>query len=269
MSMAMEIGQARSSKGGTWLQHGNYTLMITKWFFQKIQDSCIICEFVVIESKRNPVRQGDQIVDLDPNPVGSLVSEVANFDGPGKLSARGNARAVAIGLYGLRESEADDDYVTQLMSQNVKDDPGTPAAGMLLHVHTSSQEKRTAKGEYITKRNWEVIATPGTGVNTEELAKARYAAFMRGPDEAVKLASAHLANFRSGTALPASPAATVTTPAPTATTTAAPPLPPPSIPAPSKPWLVGWTVHPADATYFYNAAGEVKTEDAIKSAFGA
>lgn len=260
MSMAMEIGKARAAKGGNWLQHGYYTLMVTKWFFQKVQDSCIICELVVIEAKRNPVKQGSQIVDDDPNPVGSLVSEVANFDGPGKQSARGNARAVAIGLYGLRDTEVDDDEVTQLMTKVVKDDPGTPAAGMLLHVHTTAQEKRTKPGEFITKRNWECISVPGQGVNTEELARARMAALAKGPDEAVRLAAQHLASFRNGS--------TVAAPAPALS--AAPPIPsaPPAIPAPSKPWLVGWTIHPADSNYFYNAAGEVKTEADLKAAFG-
>ena len=48
-SVAEELGKARTAGGGNWIQHGDYTLMIEKWYFQKIQDECIIVEFLVCE----------------------------------------------------------------------------------------------------------------------------------------------------------------------------------------------------------------------------
>lgn len=259
-SVAEELGKARTAGGGNWIQHGDYTLMIEKWYFQKIQDECIIVEFLVVESRKKVVYEGDKKIEVEPNAVGSEVSEVANFDGPGKLSAKANARAVALGLFGFKEGDVSDKIVADTMLQVVRDN--TPAAGMLIKVSTYAKEKRTAKGEFITGRSWDCVAKPGSGVNSDELVKARLAAMAKGPEEAVRTALQHLSSARSAVA------ASLTGEAPAPSTEAAPAIPSvPSIPAaPSKPWLVGWTVHPGDPNFYYRGS-EVKTEADIRAGF--
>lgn len=157
-----EVGKARVGGGGNWIQHGDYTFMVLKWFYQKIQDRCIILEVLVIESRKKVVMEGKNKVEDDPNAVGSTCSDTANFDGDGKLSAPANSRAPVLGLYGLKEGAVDDAKVKKALAKATSD--AQPMAGMLVACSTFPKEIRSNKGNYITGRNYSCVAVPGQGV---------------------------------------------------------------------------------------------------------
>lgn len=254
-----EVGKSRVGGGGNYIQHGDYTFMVLKWFYQKIQDKCIIVEYLVIESKKKVVMEGKLKVEDEPNAVGSTCSDTANFDGEGKLSAPANSRAPVLGIYGFKEGSVEDAKVKKALARACSD--AQPMAGMLIACSTFSKEKRTKKGEYITGRNYSCVAVPGQGVNSEEMAKARVAAYKSGSDAAVKLAVEQLKAARASGGAAAMVASDE--PKSTASDLGADSIPDledetPDLPEekPADP-LAGWTLHPkpgnkdaADPWYF-------------------
>lgn len=256
--MAEDAGKARSAGGGNYIQHGDLILMIKKWFYQKIQDRCIITEFLVVDSKKKTVYEGAKAVEQEPNAVGSECSETVNYDGPGKLSAPSNARAVVLGLFGFKEGEVPDQKVSETLSYVCEDKQ--PAAGMLIAVSTFAKEKRQTRGEFITGRNWICVARPGDGANAPDKVAARLAAVARSPEECVKLALEHLkagpgvkfAEADKPSAAPAIPQVPQVPGIPSA-----PPVDP----------LAGWTVHPDNASFYFKD-GVVKSKVDILAAAG-
>lgn len=213
--MAAEIGKARVAGGGNYIQHGDYVVMYDKWFYQKIQDRCVILEMIVAEAHKKVVMEGDKRVEQDPNPPGSSMSDTANFDGQGKLSAPANSRAPVLGLFGYKENEVPDATVTATLDECLG--PNQPARGMLVVLKTFSKEIQSRKGSYITGRNYECISKPGTGINTPDLVKARLDALAQGPEAFLRVVGEQLRTARANgmisvalgaaTSAPAAPAA--------------------------------------------------------------
>ena len=268
---ADEIGKARTSGGGNYIQHGDYTLMILEWFYQQLQDRSIVCKLLVIEAKKKQVIENGKPKDEDPNEIGSDVSEVANLDGAGKLSAKGNSRAVALGLFGFKEGDVNDKTIGDTMMYVCRDN--TPAAGMLLTCSTFPKEKRSKPGEFITGRNWGCIQPPPPtgpedGINGTAAVEARLRALKNDSLSAVRLAVEQLQQFRSGapiTAFGASAGSTLITPPSLPSLPSAPALPP-APPLPKRDPFAGWQQHPQNASYWWNpATGEVKLEADLRN----
>lgn len=257
--MAAEVGKARSAGGGVYIVYGTYVFMIKKWFYQKIQDRCIILEAIVVEGRKKIVMEGDKQVDQEPNAFGSEVSSTANFDGDGKLSAPANARAPILGLFGFKENEVKDDVVTKTLDEVI--DASQPAAGMLVSCSTFPKEIRSRKGNYITGLTWECLNKPGEGLNAPALVAARNAAMSTGGAEAAaRVGAEQLAAARANGAVAVAPPAmadkTIVGSTVTPEVPAVPSLPPPvpvvvaaPPPAPRDPFM-GWTKHPTPG-YWY------------------
>lgn len=262
--MADEVGKARVAGGGNYIQHGDYILMIKKWFYQQIQDRCIILEALVIEARKKVVYEGTKKIEQEPNAVGSECSSAANFDGPGKLSARANSRGPMLGLFGFKENEVSDALAAFTMRLVCKMDeteadlagqPIQPATGMLVQCSTYPKEIRSKKGEYITGIDWDCVAKPHQGVNAQDMVRARLDAFTRSVDEGVKVTLEQLTQARASGA---APALMSTSAGPELPTNGAAPtlqLPvaatPPALPAaPADPFM-GWTKHPDNPLYWY------------------
>ncbi len=252
--LAEQVGKSRTAGGGNYIQHGNYILMIGRWFYQHIQDRCIILESKAIEAEKKIVYEGQNKVEQDPNAPGSDVSSTANFDGDGKLSAPANSRAPVLGLFGFKESEVPDQKVTETLDYVLGD--AQPATGMLLGVSTFPKEIRSKKGSYITGLNWFCVDKPGQGLNAADKVKARLDAFKISTDEGLRITREQLAAARAAGAGPSMP--TEKAASPSGPSTAAPSLPdaPPSVPAapPSIPVVdpfAGWTQHPQNPDYFF------------------
>jgi hypothetical protein len=269
-----EVGKSRVGGGGNYIQHGDYIFMINRWFYQKIQDRCIILENLVIESRKKAVMEGKNKVEDEPNPVGSTCSDTANFDGDGKLSAPANSRAPVLGLYGFKEGTVPDDKVKKALAKATSD--AQPMAGMLVACTTFPKEIRSNKGNYITGRTYSCVAVPGQGVNTEELARARMAAYKSGGAEAaVKLALEHLKAARAkgeAASLPSSEEPKTEVAATTAPGDSVPDLEDetPEIPddKPAVDPLAGWTIHPksvakGDADPYYFKGKELKRKSQL------
>lgn len=259
--MAEEVGKARVAGGGNYIQHGDYVMMVDRWFYQKIQDKCIIQELIPAEALKKVVYEGTKKVEQDPNPVGSACSATVNFDGAGKLSAQSNSRAPVIALYGFNDGEIPDATLAMTLRQACKEDdtdpdlkgvPIQPARGMLIGLRTYPKEVQSRKGSYITGFNWYCIAKPGTGLNAPDLVKARLDAKVVGPEAFVKCVTEQLVTARA-----AGQVAVPTEELPgTAASAAAPTLPGtvPTLPAGGPPALpgsivvvdplAGWTLHP-------------------------
>lgn len=254
--MAEEVGKARVAGGGNYVQHGDYVMMIEKWFYQKVQDRCIIQELMPVESRKKVVYEGPKKIEQDPNPPGSTCSVTVNFDGKGKQSAQSNSRAPVLALFGFKDGEIADAAAAMTLRQVCKLDesdaelagqPVQPAAGMLVALSTFTKEVRSRPGEYITGLNWECVSKPGTGVNAPDMVRARLEARKIGPEAAVKLAMEQLAAARATGTAAAMP--TVDAAAPASAAPALPQQAPPSIPqaAPAIPVIdpfAGWTPHP-------------------------
>jgi len=262
--MSQEVGKARTAGGGSFIQHGDYVWMIKRWFYQKIQDRCIILEVIAIEARKKVVYEGDKKVEDEPNEVGSEASDVANFDGDGKLSAPGNARAPVLALFGFVEGSVKDDLVSGTLDEVVGEKQ--PAAGMLIGCSTFPKEIRSRKGTYIVGRNWTHIAKPGQGVNAADNVRARLEALKTGPQALIKLATEQLAKARSQGTAPALVDASASTIA-TAPPASAPEIPvvpglpeiPPAGITREKLFADGWKTHPSDASYMYRGK-EIKLE---------
>lgn len=273
--MAQQVGNARTTGGGNYIQHGNYIFLIKKWFFQLSpqKERCIIVEFLVIDAQGKTVFEGQKAINQIPNAIASDCSEVSNWDGAGKLSAPANSRAVVLGLFGFKENEVPDDKVVETLDTCIGD--GQPAAGMLIACSTFSKEKRTKPGEYITGRNWDCVARPGTGVNAPDQVAARMNLLRTSPVKCVQLARQQLglAAFdekavETTTAAPSSNGGGMfaSTPAPQQaafTGFAAPTAPEapavPAVPAAPDPFA-GWTKHPTTDGYWYR--GQVVKSEA-------
>lgn len=268
-----DVGKARVGGGGNYIQHGDYILMINKWFFQKIQDRCIILECLVIEARKKIVYEGSKPVEQEPNKPGSSCSSTANFDSEAKLSAPANSRAPVLGLYGFKEGSVDDAKVKTALSRATSD--AQPMHGMLVAVSTFPKEIRSKRGEYITGLDWSCVAVPGTGVNAADKVAARAAALKVSPEKCLEVALAQLSEARAngtGAQLPANDtgsqpiqSTTTTTTAPTSTG-GAPEIPGvpgvPELPAAKDP-LEGWTVHPNDPSWYYRGKEIKKKDDLI------
>ena len=266
--MKEEVGKARVAGGGSYIQHGDYIAMVKKWFYQKTQDRCIILESTVITAQAKTVYHGTEAINQTPNAPGSDFSDVANFDGDGKLSAPANSRAPVLGLFGFKEGDVPDAKVGETLDYCLGDTQ--PAAGMLIKLSTYPKEIRSRKGSYITGRSWECVDKPGEGLNAPELVKARLDAFKISAEHGVKVATEQLAS--RGSFAPSAPA-------PVAATTAfAPPPPAPLPPAPpaSAAWTppAPWRVHtgaPAGNTpetrWFWDGEKGVKNEAQLRAEF--
>ncbi len=283
--MAEAIGKAKTAGGGDYIQHGDYIFLIKKWFYQRVQDRCIIHELLVIDSHGKIVHEGTKSVQVEPNAIGSSPGYTVNFDGKGKLSADGNARAVVLGLFGFIEGEVADQTVSATLSE-VCDEAKQPASFMLIACSTYPKEISSNKGNYITGLNWSCVAKPGTGVNAPDQVAARKAAFAQSPEACVRLAWQQLGKgepvFNAPVAAPASngtahaaapPAAAIAPSAFSAMSApaAAPSLPPaPAVPPPPIAVVdpfAGWTVHPQDPSFYYRGQ-EVKAKADLLAAAG-
>lgn len=260
-NIAKQVADAKVTGGGTYIEHGDYDLMVTKWEYQELQDKVMVHEFVVISAKSKKVKEGDKLYDSEPNPVDSVCSYAVNFDGAGKLSAAGNVRAVVLGLFGFKENEVKGEVVQQTLG----DCCDGKANGMILRCSTYPKEIKSNKGNFITGMNWECYMTPGQGANRLDLAAERMRVLKeKGAEAAAALARQHMG---SAPEQPAAPSIPAPTPAPAPSVAAPPPPPPAPPPAVEKPWLIGWTPHPQNPAYFYKGA-EVKTEEDIRRAAG-
>jgi len=263
--MKEEVGKARVAGGGSYIQHGDYIAMVKKWFYQKTQDRCIILECTVVQAHAKTVYHGQEAINQTPNAPGSDFSDVANFDGDGKLSAPANSRAPVLGLFGFKEGDVPDAKVGETLDYCLGDNQ--PAAGMLIKLSTFPKEIRSRKGSFITGRNWECVDKPNEGLNRPELVKARLDAFKISPEKGVEVAVSQFGSASSAStsfAAPApgfaAPAATPSFASPTPGFTAPTPPAPPTI---EKPYLVGWTPNPQDPKWFYrhnNGVVEQKLE---------
>jgi hypothetical protein len=293
-----EIDKARVGGGGNYINHGTYVMMVDKWFFQKIQDRCIILEMIVAEARPNIVYEGDKKVEQEPNVVGSSASDTANFDGDGKLSAAGNSRAPVLGLFDLKENDASlAAQVGQTLDQCIG--PAQPARGMLVCLTTFPKKIRSPKPggpTHITGRTYSCFDKPGVGANAPDKVKARLDALARGQDEFLRVVAQHIAESRAekagGTSAsnlapppavaalannfappPAAAAlASNLAPPPAAAAPAIPPLPaPPAVPAPpaasAVPWYVaeGWQSHPQNPDYYFRGNEVRSKSDLIAS----
>ncbi len=99
-ALAQQVGKSRVAGGGNYIQHGDYVMSILRYFYQKIQDECVIVEISPAEAKKKVVFEGEKKIEEEPNPVASECSSTANFDGDGKLSAPANARAPVLAIFG-------------------------------------------------------------------------------------------------------------------------------------------------------------------------
>ncbi len=170
------IAKARTVGGGNNIRHGEYVFMIMKSTYEKMNSGqCHINEFVVYESKKQIVVEGEKTVDVEPNPVGSQCSYVINYDGKGKLSADGNSKAIVLGLFGMTEGEVDDSLVSDTLGDFTDD--AQPAKGMLVKCTTYPKEVRSKPGKYITGLNWSCVDKPGEGVNSPEACAVRLAEY--------------------------------------------------------------------------------------------
>lgn len=283
--MADEVGRARVAGGGSYIQHGDYVMMIDRWFFQKIQDRCIIQELTPAEAIKKVVYEGAKKVEQDPNPPGSSCSAAVNFDGAGKLSAQSNSRAPVIALFGFNDGEIPDATAAMSLRQVCKEDesdadlkgvPIQPARGMLIGLRTYPKEVQSRKGSYITGHNWYCIAKPGTGINAPELVKARLDAKVVGPEAFVKCVTEQLVAARAAgqVVVPADelPGTAAQTGA------AAPTLPgaPPTLPQQPPPIVVvdplaGWTFNPqnpagAPDPYYYKGQEQKRKSELLAAA---
>jgi site-specific DNA-methyltransferase (adenine-specific) len=268
--MLDDIGKARTAGGGNYIQHGNYILMINKWFYQKIQDRVIVLECLVVDAVKKIVYEGPKMVELEPNAVGSECSSAANFDSEAKLSAPANSRAPVLGLWGFEEGKVDDQRVKATLDQAIGDEQ--PAKAMLVKCSTFPKEIRSKKGNYITGLRWECVNFPGEGLNSQEMVAARRAAFAQSTEAAVKLAVQQLATARASgkgpsiaAETPAAPAAPTAAPAAfSAPEISAPPVPGlPTVPAASsgieKFVAAGWRKHPQNPSFWF-LGQQVKSE---------
>lgn len=251
--LAEGAGKARPGGGGVYLRYGSGTLLIKKWFYQKLTDRCIITEFLVIESKAKVVMEGEKKVEQEPNAPASECSYTVNYDGLGKLSADGNSRDLVIGIFGM--DKAPDNVIADTLTE-VCDDK-QPAAGMLLRFDTYPKKIVSKPGEFMCMPKWSCVDKPGTGVNSIANAKARLAC--KTPEATVELALKHLHGASS-------------TPADTSASNTAPPddapgLPdesPPDIEAPPPPDpLEGWTQHPKNPEFYYKGKEVKKKADIL------
>ena len=257
-NIAKQVADARVTGGGTYIEHGDYDLMVTKWEYQELQDKVMVHEFLVINAKSKKVKEGEKHYDSEPNPVDSICSYAVNFDGAGKLSAAGNVRAVVLGLFGFKENEVKGEVVQQTLG----DCCDGKANGMILRCSTYPKEIKSNKGNFITGMNWECYMQPGHGANRLDLAAERMRVLKeKGAEAAAALARQHMG---SAPEQPTAPSIPAPTPAPVAAPPPPPPAPPPAV---EKPWLIGWTPHPQNPAYFYKGA-EVKTEEDIRRAAG-
>jgi hypothetical protein len=263
-----EVGKSRVGGGGNYIQHGDYIFMINRWFYQKIQDRVIVLENVVIEARKKVVLEGKNKVEDEPNAVGSTCSDTANFDGDGKLSAPANSRAPVLGLYGFKEGSVDDAKVKKALARATGD--AQPMAGMLVACSTFPKEIRSNKGNYITARNYICVAVPGQGVNTEEMAKARMAAYKAGGSDAlVKLATEQLRAARASGGAAELPVSEE--PKELAASSESPPDledETPDLPEEKPDPLAGWTLHPKagnkeSADPYYYRGKEFKKKSAL------
>jgi hypothetical protein len=263
-----DVGKARVGGGGNYIQHGDYVLMIHRWFYQKIQDRVIVLEMVPIESRKKVVLEGKNKVEDEPNAPGSTCSDTANFDGDSKLSAPGNSRAPVLGLYGFKEGSIDDAKVKKALARATSD--AQPMAGMLLACSTFPKEIRSNKGNYITGKDYSCVAKPGEGVNTEEMAKARMAAYKAGGGDAVvKLAMEQLKAARAAGGAAALPVSEE--PKELAAASESPPDledETPDLPEDKPDPLAGWTIHPKagnkeSADPYYYRGKEFKKKSAL------
>lgn len=256
-----EIAKARSTGGGSFINYGTYVFMIKKWFFQQVQDRCIVLDLVSIEAAKKVVYEGDKRVEVDPNAAGTDCSSLVNFDGKGKQSAPANSRGPVLGLFGIKDSGSSEVVASAHNTLDMALGKDQPFAGMLLLCSAYPKEIRSNPGNYITAYNWDCLSVPGQGVNAPELVKARLAALSTGGAEALlRVTKEQLAKFRageltSGTALftaPAEPKVTTELKAPT--------LPK----VPTSPWYLaeGWQQHPDDKRYFYKG-NELKLESEL------
>jgi hypothetical protein len=276
-ALAQQVGDARVTGSGNYIQHGNYVFLIKKWFFMLSpqKEQCVIIEFAVVDAQKKTVHEGTKVITAEPNGIGSDCSEVVNWDGPGKLSAAGNSRAPVLGLFGFAENEIDAAKVIETLDTCLSD--AQPAAGMLISCSTAPREKRTKPGEFITARNWGCVARPGTGANAPELVAARLAALKVSAPKAVSLARQHLglsAFDENSVATPVSAPAPQAAPAgfgfgaePALTLPPAPPAPPVVAAPPAPDHLVGWAPHPTAPGYFYRGQ-QVFTEAQLASGAG-
>lgn len=271
--MLAEVDKARVGGGGNYINHGDYVVLIDKWHYAKIQDRCIILEVIVAEARMKIIYEGDKKVEQEPNAAGSSMSDVANFDGDGKLSAPANSRAPVLGLFDLKENVAEQAAkVSETLNYCTSE--AQPARGMLMSISTFPKKIRTPKPggpTHITGREYKCLDKPGTGANTADKVKARLDALVRGPEVFLNLCAQHIAESRAanGGASAAAPALSLVpgvsivpsaaaVPAIPSLPTAVPAIPP--IPA-AVPWYVaeGWKQHPQDPRYFYKGS-ETKLE---------
>jgi hypothetical protein len=258
--MREEVGKARVAGGGNYIQHGDYIAMVKKWFYQKTQDRCIILECTVIQAHAKTVYHGQEAINQTPNAPGSDFSDVANFDGDGKLSAPSNSRAPVLGLFGFKEGEVPDAKVGETLDYCLGDNQ--PAAGMLVKLTTYPKEIRSRKGSFITGRTWECVNKPGEGLNRPEFVKARLDAFKSSPEKGVEVALSQFssADATTNTTFAAPPAA------PTGFTAPTPPAPPTfAAPTAEKSYLVGWTPNPQDPKWFYRLGGNGQVEQKLET----
>lgn len=259
-----DVGKARVGGGGNYFVHGDYPIvMIDKWFYQKIQDRCIILETLVIESFKKIVYEGSKKVEEEPNAPGSTASSTANFDGNGAQSAASNSRAPVLGLYGFQENKVPDADIKKALSKALGD--GQPMRGMLVAVTTFPKEIRSNKGNYITGLTWSCVAKPGTGINSPELAKARAAARDISAEKCLEVTLAQLKKFRADGALPGSENGKVTESGASIDTDAAPGIPDetPDLPEEKPDYLAkyvadGWKPHPKNPEAYYYRGKELK-----------
>lgn len=267
--LADEIGKSPDAGGsGVYYEHGDYPLVYIKsWYYKGppvSQSRIIVLETVPIIAKAKQVKEKEKSYTSTPNPVGSTVSTVFNFDATYHKEAKrielSKSRMPVKALYGDSGKNVADSVISQRLSEIT--DEKAPMVGMVMALSTAPHEK--GDGGFLVNLNWEHVAAPGAGMNAPDKVAARRAAYATSPEQMVKVALEQYGASSNG--------ASTTSATSTETKTATPPavdgppeIPgdaPPELPAVKDP-LEGWKPHPKDAAYVWKGKVVAKKEDVI------
>lgn len=126
-----QIAGANATAGGNFIRDGEYLYTIKSTIIQKGHTGvCWIAELRVDEA-----RQTEK--DVEPNPVGSIVSMICNFTK--HVAAPGNAKAYVLAAVGNKENEVTQEQMAAMLQQVVSS--GQPLCGV--QIRNSTYRKMT------------------------------------------------------------------------------------------------------------------------------
>lgn len=126
-----QIAGANATAGGNFIRDGAYLYTIKSTIIQKGHTGvCWIAELRVDEAKQTEK-------DVEPNPVGSIVSMICNFTK--HVAAPGNAKAYVLAAVGNKENEVTQEQMAAMLQQVVSS--GQPLCGV--QIRNSTYRKMT------------------------------------------------------------------------------------------------------------------------------